>query len=160
DKGTLSPIVAPQRTGGGVTVSLSGSPTNGWYRDAVDATFNRGNGVTVEFSLDGTMFQPVTGAVHVDGTGVHTLRYDASDGSNGIVVVPIDKTPPTIAFGRKSYSSGSSGNAFDFVCGDAGSGLASCTPTPAQPDTSSVGIKTFTVHAVDRVNNTADGTGT
>jgi hypothetical protein len=158
DKGNLAPIVVPQQSGG-VTFSVSGTPTNGWFTTAVDVTFTAGAGVTVQSSLDGSMFQPTTGPVHVDGSGVHTLLYTGSDGSSGTVIVPIDETPPAILIGKRTYVIGSTGNSFDFVCSDAGSGVASCTPTPAQPDTSSVGTNAFSVHAVDRVGNATDATG-
>src|SRR5207249_4404165 len=109
DKGNLAAVIAPQSSGG-VTVSLSGTPTNGWFTSAVDATFNAGNGVTVQSSLDGSMFAPVTGPVHVDGSGVHTLNYAASDNSSGTVVIAIDETAPTISIGKRSYAINSTGN--------------------------------------------------
>jgi Tol biopolymer transport system component len=162
-KGDLVDIIVPQQTGTGVTVTQSGTgPTNGWFTSAVDVTLGAAAGVTVESSLDGSMFQPVTGTVHVDGSGAHTLKYNASDGSRGTVVIPIDTTPPTVSIGKRTYAFGSTGNQFDVVCADAGSGVASCTPTPSAPDTTSPGTKTFTVHAVDRVGNATspDVTGT
>jgi hypothetical protein len=70
--------------------------------------------------------------------------------------VPIDVTPPTISIsgGALPY-----GGAPQFVCADAGSGVASCDATPSPLDLSP-GTHTFHVHAVDRVGNVADQDGT
>jgi hypothetical protein len=124
-------------------------------------TFTAPAGVTVEYRLDGGATTPYTGTtIAVAGDGVHTLSYDASDGSQGDLVIPIDTTGPTITTTFRTYALGSTGNAFDVTCADSGSGLASCTTTPSAPDTSTVGIKSFSVHATDRVGNSADATGT
>jgi hypothetical protein len=86
---------------------------------------------------------------------VHTLEAQGSDGSHGSTTIPVDTTPPTI-----SISSGilASPLAPQVVCGDAGSGIASCQTTPAQLDTT-VGTHSVHVRAVDRVGNVTEKDG-
>jgi hypothetical protein len=97
----------------------------------------------------------------VTGTGVHLLSFRGSDGSSGSATVPIDVTSPTIAAvpGVATLGQGSS---FDFFkCADAGSGIASCTPSL---DTSTVTpsgtTRTGSVTATDRVGRSTSLTVT
>ncbi|MHB8641538.1 MAG: ABC transporter substrate-binding protein [Gaiellaceae bacterium] len=154
DKGQTAPAVAPTSSGG-VTVTVTGTTVGDWFTSAATATFSS----SVTYSLDGGALTDGS-TVQVSGDGVHTLTYSGIDGSTGTVVIPIDTTAPTITINDRGYLLGSTGNAFDIRCADAGSGVASCTPTPATPDTSTVGAHTVSVHAVDRVNNAADASGT
>jgi hypothetical protein len=70
----------------------------------------------------------------------------------------IDKKPPSISIttpANTNYLLGQ-GIGANYACADGGSGVAACTGTVAQGsgiDTSSVGSKTFTVNATDKVGN-------
>jgi hypothetical protein len=71
----------------------------------------------------------------------------------------LDRTPPTVSVTRPvdgaSYVLGSVVRA-SYSCSDTGSGLASCTGTVANGgaiSTTTVGLKTFTITATDRVGN-------
>jgi Bacterial Ig domain/Peptidase family C25 len=158
-KGTVQNAVPPPPHGA-VTATVTGPSTNGWFTGAAQVTLSGGaTGVGIEFSLDLGGFHAYSSAVTVTGDGTHRFDYRATDGSAGTVFVPIDTTGPKITTGDRHYILKSTGNTFDVVCSDAGSGVASCTTTPAAPDTSSIGQKQFTVNAADRVGNTATATG-
>ena len=160
DKGEPAPALAPSAAGA-VSATVSGPQTGDWFTGAASVSFSAPQGVSVLYSLDGSMFTPYTGAaVGVSGDGVHTLEYTASDGSHGTLVIPIDTTGPMITINDRSYILGSTGNTFDVRCADAGSGVAICATDPATPDTSTAGAHTVSVHAEDRVGNKADATGT
>jgi len=160
DKGEPAPALAPSAAGA-VSATVSGPQTGDWFTGAASVSFSAPQGVSVLYSLDGSMFTPYTGAaVGVSGDGVHTLEYTASDGSHGTLVIPIDTTGPMITINDRSYVLGSTGNTFDVRCADAGSGVAICATDPATPDTSTAGAHTVSVHAEDRVGNKADATGT
>jgi peptidase C25-like protein len=159
-KGTVEDAVPPPPHGA-VTATVTGPSTNGWFTGAAQVTLSGGAaGVGIEFSLDLGGFHAYSSAVSVTGDGTHRFDYRATDGSAGTVFVPIDTTGPKITTGDRHYILKSTGNTFDVVCSDAGSGVASCATTPAAPDTSSIGQKQFTVNATDRVGNTATATGT
>ena len=162
DKGDIAAAVVPTSTGG-VTPSVSGPKNGDWFTGAASATFDAPGGVSVEYSLDGSMVAPFTGApIAVDGDGVHTLAYDATDGSHGNVVIPIDTTPPTVSFASPAILRLGQTTGFDFFsCADAGSGVASCSATGI--DTSSVTVgsttRTATVTTTDRVGNQTTARG-
>jgi hypothetical protein len=142
----------PPASTGSIAATLNGPQANGWYTGDVGATLTGAPGIT--YSLDGAPFAPGA-TLTVSGTGVHTLAFQGSDGSQGSVVVPIDVTPPTI-----SIQSGiiSTGTRPQVVCADAGSGIASCVTTPSTLDIS-VGTHSVHVVATDRVGNVTQKDG-
>lgn len=82
------------------------------------------------------------------------------------VLAPPDTTPPMIVIATPAnggtYALGSA-VAAAFTCTDADSGIATCTGPVADGlpiDTSSIGAKSFTVHATDGAGNTASVTHT
>jgi hypothetical protein len=85
-----------------------------------------GGAPDISYSLDGAPFTPGTSLV-VNGTGVHSLDFQAADGSHGSLVIPIDVSDPTVSVSA-TYGFGSIAHA---SCADAGSGIATCTvPDP------------------------------
>ena len=156
DKGDIAAAVV-QTSSGGVNASVSGPKNGDWFTGAASATFTAPAGVSVEYSLDGSMFAPFTGsAIGVNGDGVHTLAYRATDSSHGNVVIPIDTTAPTVSFTSPAILSLGQTTGFDFFsCADSGSGVATCSVTGI--DTSSVTTgsttRTATVTTTDRVGN-------
>ena len=158
-KGTLTSAVPPPPRGA-VTATVTGPSTSGWFTGTAQVTLSGGaTGTGIQYSLDLGGFQAYTAAVSVTGDGMHRFDYRATDGSAGTVFIPIDTTGPKITTGDRHYILRSTGNTFDVVCSDAGSGVATCATTPAAPDTSSIGQKEFTVNATDRVGNAASKTG-
>jgi ABC-type oligopeptide transport system substrate-binding subunit len=163
DKGAVGEPVVAHQQGGSVHGSTSGNSTGGFYTGPVTVSLAGGNGVSIETSTDGGAYQPYSAPFTVTVDGAHDVAFRGSDGSTGDVIFVIDTTPPKITTGVRSYAVGSTGAAFDYACADAGSGLASCvvtSPASGVPDTSTGGVKTFHVHAVDRVGNVGDADGT
>ena len=135
---------------GTIQAQPSGPQTNGWFTDSVPVTISGAPGIT--YSLDGAPFTPGTSLV-INGTGVHSLDFQGTDGSRGSLDVPIDIAPPTVEV-NATYGIGEV--AF-VLCADAGSGIAVCTPQ-SPLDTSTTGTKTVTVHAEDRAGHAFDAT--
>jgi hypothetical protein len=150
-----------------ITISLSGSQhSSGWYTGAVDVTIAATPASDLEFSLDGAAFQAYTGTFSVPGDGVHIVEARAEDGSTKTAGFAIDATDPVVLMTTPPqgavYNLGQSVKA-DYTCADSGSGVASCSGTPANGaplDTSSVGTKTISVTATDAVGNTFELTRT
>lgn len=68
----------------------------------------------------------------------------------------VDKKGPTVSFsGSTSFLLNQSGASIGYGCADSGSGVDTCTPGTV--DTSSVGTKTFSVSASDKVANAGGG---
>jgi hypothetical protein len=160
NKANIDPVVLPPNTGG-ITATVTGPQTNGWFTGDATVTISGAPGITS--SLDGGTFQP-NAVVVVSGTGLHTVAYQGSDGSNGITIVPIDVTNPTIAV-KPGIAQTEVGTAISltglFTCGDAGSGVASCTASGFDTSTPTLNgaTRTFTVTATDRVGRTSTATG-
>jgi len=97
------------------------------------------------------------------GDGPYDFQYSAESFGNLLeprhtTTVILDTTPPAISITipiKTTYLLNQAINA-NYACTDGGSGVATCTGTVANGssiDTSSVGDKTFTVNATDRVGN-------
>jgi hypothetical protein len=97
------------------------------------------------------------------GDGPYDFQYSAESFGNLLeprhtTTVILDTTPPAISITipiKTTYLLNQAINA-NYACTDGGSGVATCTGTVANGssiDTSSVGGKTFTVNATDRVGN-------
>ena len=153
-KAQVKSTTAPANTGS-IAATITGPQTNSWFTGAASVTLSGAPDIT--YSLDGAAFVAGT-SFSVTGTGVHTLNFQGSDGSQGFAVVPIDVTPPTISVPSGITASGATPRV---VCADAGSGIASCLTTP-NPIDLSVGPHTVHVVATDRVGNvtTRDGSYT
>ena len=127
---------------------------SGWYTTDVEVTISGAPGI--RYSLDGAPFTPPASppvSVPVIGTGVHSLDFQGSDGSQGSLTVSIDKSDPTVNV-NATYGFGQVAHA---VCADSGSGISSCT-VPNPLNTSSVGTKTITVQAQDRAGHSYSAT--
>jgi len=127
---------------------------SGWYTTATVVTISGAPGI--KYSLDGAPFTdaappPVTAPV--SGTGVHSLDFQGSDGSQGSLAVPIDVSNPTVTV-SPTYGFGQVARA---ICADSGSGIATCSPT-GPLNTSTVGPHTVPVHAEDRAGHPFDAT--
>jgi Tol biopolymer transport system component len=133
---------------------------NGWFTGAVVVSVAGPEGVPVQVSVDGGPYQDpgADNAVTVSGDGVHVLSARAATGETDTVLVPIDGTPPEIAFGTPAagatYQPGASLPAA-YECVDRGSGATSCAGTVAvgTPISTTLGPKTFTVTTRDRAGN-------
>jgi Tol biopolymer transport system component len=147
NKAILKSVVTPPPTGN-IEAHASGPQTNGWFTDTVSVTIS--GAPNISYSLDGAAFTPGT-SLSVDGTGVHSLDFQGSDGSHGSLPIPIDVTAPTVTV-NETYGFGSVAHA---NCADAGSGIDSCAVQDPL-DTSSVETKTIHAHAVDRAGNVFD----
>ena len=148
NKAFLKSVVTPPPTGD-IQAHATGPQANGWFTGAVSVTISGAPGIS--YSLDGAAFTPGT-SLSVDGTGVHSLDFQGSDGSHGSLTIPIDESNPTVTV-NTTYGYGSVAHA---NCADSGSGIASCT-VPDPLDTSSAGTKTIQAHAVDRAGHVFDG---
>jgi hypothetical protein len=124
---------------------------SGWYTTAAEVTISGAPGI--KYSLDGAPFTPGT-VLTVNGTGVHTLDFQGSDGSHGSLAVPIDLSNPTVTV-SSTYGFGQVARA---TCADSGSGIAVCNVSQDPLDTSTAGPHTVTAHAEDRAGHPFDAT--
>jgi lysophospholipase L1-like esterase len=167
------------------TVSFDVGPASndaGWHRDAVDVTVTATDDVEVAgietrvHAPDGTVGRWTVIATHeatvaVSDEGSSYVEARAID-INGNVsasdfqAVSIDATDPTIdlEFPLEDGAEvvlGSEGLTVNYTCDDDRSGIVSCTGTQdtgEELDTSTVGLHTFTVDALDAAGNTAQET--
>lgn len=148
---------------GGISASLnpaSPGPT-GWYGAPVSLILSANEpGVTFQVSVDGGQFGPPPSSI--GGDGLHTVDIRASNGGTATLLAPVDTTSPSIVINTPvqgaQYVLNSTVKA-DYLCSDAGSGVASCpgsTPNGGNIDTGTLGSHTFTVGpATDLANHTA-----
>ena len=102
----------------------------------------------IEYSLDHAEFTPGT-SLSVNGTGIHSLDFQGSDGSHGSLPIPIDVSNPTVTV-NATYGFGAVAHA---ICADSGSGIASCTvPDPLDTTARSGSIRSR-VSAEDRAGH-------
>jgi hypothetical protein len=151
NKADIKSATPPANTGA-ITATITGPQTASWFTGTASVALSGAPDIT--YSLDGAAFTPGT-SLSVTGTGVHTLSFQGSDGSQGTATIPIDVTPPTISIQTGIIATG---QAPQVVCADAGSGIASCVTTPATLDTS-VGTHSVHVVATDRVGNVTQKDG-
>jgi hypothetical protein len=113
------------------------------------------------YALDGTAQQAGTTVV-IGGDGVHTLEYWSVDHAGNVethkaVQVKVDGTPPTIGHTQSPPANANGWNNSDvtvhFLCDDALSGIASCTPDQVVAGEGKDQPVTGT--AVDHAGNTA-----
>ena len=102
NKALVESTVPPVASGGIIAV-VTGPKTNGWYTGPATVTLSGAPGITA--GIDGGPFTART-SLTVDGTGVHTVSYQGSDGSSGSVLVPVDETDPTISIQSGIISTG------------------------------------------------------
>lgn len=140
--------------------------SNGWTNQNVTivlaATDDCTGVVATETSVNGgATWQPYAGTITLDIEGSTSVQYRSRDWAGNTETakstsVQIDKTAPAIAI-----DSPMDGTRYllgqpvvpNYSCSDALSGIAACTITPI--DTSSAGMKVFTVSARDAAGNTA-----
>ncbi|MEO6259006.1 MAG: family 10 glycosylhydrolase [Thermoanaerobaculia bacterium] len=148
-----APVTSPTQSASGWTnqnVTLSLSSTD-------DCT----GVVATETSVNsGATWQPYSGAMTFTSEGTTTVQFRSRDWAGNVettksTAVQIDKTSPVIAISAPTegarYLFGQSVAAV-YDCTDALSGIADCSV--ATIDTSSIGVKTFTVSARDVAGNT------
>jgi hypothetical protein len=157
NKALLGSVVTPPPTGDihGEVTSGTLHPS-GWYTTDVVVTIS--GAPDISYSLDGAPFTSVDGdestpgtQLVVNGTGVHSLDFQGSNGDHGSLPIPIDVSDPTVTV-NATYGFGSVARA---LCADSGSGIASCSPTDPL-DTSTAGMHTIHAHAVDRAGHIFD----
>ena len=158
---------------GGLSIETPAAPPSGWFGGNVPVTVRLG-GVPatpadrIQVDVDGNGFAPYGGPVTLTGDGPHTVTARAPDGREVATTVLIDTGAPQILITSPADGAqivqGQPLKA-DYTCTDAGAGVApsDCTGTVANGaaiDTSTVGTKTFTVNAKDRLGKTASRTVT
>ncbi len=162
---------APPSTNDGLSIDAPAPPASGWYGGSVPVTVRLGGQPAdaddhLEVDVDGGGFQPYSGPVTVTGDGSHTVTARAPDKRTVALTVLIDTGAPQIVIASPVAGAqvvqGSALTA-DYACLDAGAGVepAACTGTVANGaaiNTSTVGPKTFTVNATDRLGKTATRT--
>ena len=161
----------PPPAAGGLSIDAPAAPPSGWYAGSVPVTVRLGGtpagaGDNLVVDVDGGGFLPYTGPVTVTGDGSHTVTARAPDHREVSLTVLIDTGPPQIVIA--SPASGAQvvqGSALtaNYSCLDAGAGVepSACIGTVANGatiDTSTVGAKTFTVNATDRLGKPATRT--
>ena len=144
NKALLQSVETPPPTGN-IQAIATGPQTNGWFTDTVSVTIS--GAPDIEYSLDHAEFTPGT-SLSVNGTGVHPLDFQGSDGSHGSLPIPIDVSNPTVTV-NATYGFGAVAHA---VCADSGSGIASCS-VPDPLDTTTAGLHQITVSAEDRAGH-------
>ncbi len=168
-----------------VTVAtLSTAPNaNGWNNADFTVNFNAtdqvcGSGVK-DITVDATgalTYGPVTtsgasASLFIGTEGITTIHYYATDNAGNVestktLIVRLDKTPPDITIttpGDGAVYIINQPVAANYGCTDGLSGLASCVgtvPNGSNIDTSSPGVKTFTVNATDNAGNASSKTFT
>jgi CSLREA domain-containing protein len=128
---------------------------SGWFTGAVDVQLTGPE--PLEVSVDGGDFERY-GTLRVSGNGVHTVDIRGPEGLAATVFVPIDGASPTVTITRPAPGEEVERDSTvrpEFTCGDAGSGIVSCTASSDPLSTSTVGPKTLTVTATDAAGNTA-----
>jgi hypothetical protein len=158
NKGLYYQAVTPPPPTGGVDVETTvAAPPSGWFTTgaAVKVTIDGNDAAatpgSATLSIDGGAPQPYAGPVTVTGDGAHTATAFGAHGS-ATTSFFIDTSPPTITFNRPADGAGVALNSPStpvFSCSDAGIGVDTCTPSAF--DTSSLGFKTFTVSAADKI---------
>ena len=157
-----SPAVKIDRT----PPATDASAPSGWSSAGVTvtlaATDNLSGVAATYYSLDGAP-TAVGSSVAIDSEGVHTLTYWSVDGADNVeatrsVTVRIDRSAPTITHSLSPAPNTAGWNNTDvsvaFSCGDALSGIASCTAL--QVLTGEGASQHVAGHAADNAGNTAD----
>ena len=147
--------------------STAASAPSGWQNSDVtvklSATDNLSGVAGTYYTVDGGAKQAGT-TVNVTGEGSHKVSYWSVDNAGNAetpttVAVLVDKTAPTIT--GQATSAPNVGGWYNapvtvhFSCGDALSGLASCTPDTT---VSAQGANSVTGSATDNAGNTASAT--
>jgi hypothetical protein len=166
NKGLLfagAPPLPPSGTG--VSPSLSGNQTAGWFTPSALLDVDAGDGIAVAVSIDGGPLTPFRDPVTIDTDGLHTVDVRGSNGYEARLLAPVDALPPTVALDSPGPTVPLNGRVpLAFRCGDAASGIASCEATvdgvpraagfevPSAPLGST---HTIRVSATDRVGRSA-----
>lgn len=133
---------------------------NGFYpNNTVVALEGATDDVAASVSIDGGDFVPSDGEETVSGNGLHTVVFRVG-GQELTAVIPIDAAAPTATITYPAVGqvlTPTSSPTPVFSCSDGGSGVASCTPSPATLDLA-LGTHSLTVTAVDRVGNIGSST--
>jgi Tol biopolymer transport system component len=148
--------VQPDPTGG-LHAEAAGPPqTDGWFKGSPTVTITGPAGVGIKYSLDGAPFVSYDIPFTVSGTAVHTVDFQGTNGGRGTLAVPIDVSPPTVTV-NSTYGVGEVARA---LCSDAGSGIASCSPTTPLDTTSVIGPPGIDVQvsATDRAGHSFSAT--
>jgi len=160
NKAHIDPVTPPPATGG-ISAAVDRPPdASGWFTGNATVTISGAQGITS--SLDGSPFS-ANSVVTVSGTGLHTVEYQGSNGAKGTTIVPIDITAPSVAIAPGIVELGQTSNFSFYTCADAGSGIASCTVSPAidaSTPTLNGATRSVTITATDRVGRVSTASGT
>ncbi len=150
------------------TTAVSSVPD--WSNTSVNLTLTANDNLSgvasTNYTVDGGATQSGT-SVALTTEGVHTVQFWSTDVAGNVeathtTVVKIDTTAPIITAAQAPPANGAGWNntnvTVTFVCSDALSGIASCTP--AQTVTTEGAGQSATGHAVDNAGNTAAATAT
>jgi hypothetical protein len=146
------------------------SGNNGWYKSDVQITLSSTDSCTgvkeVHYSISGTetVVPGSPASVNIAAEGTSSLSYFAQDNAGNTetagapVVIKIDKTDPTITASAAPAADENGWNKTDvtvtFTCGDAVSGVASCTE-PVAVSTEGTG-QTISGTAIDNAGRSAN----
>ena len=164
NKGLLFSAAPPAPPSGtGVVPLLTGAKIAGWFFPSAQLDFEAVEGVVVSVSIDRGPLTPFTGPVTLTGDGLHTIDVRGSNGYQATLYVPVDSERPTVDLDQPGATVPLNGKVpLAFRCGDASSGIATCTATvdgvareagfevPATPQNS---IHTVELTARDRVGH-------
>ena len=148
-----------------ITPTVSGTlGNNGWYTSSVNVTWSVTDAQSTISAQTGCGPVSITADTSAAGTTITCSATSAGGSSNTPVTIKRDATLPTITINDPgsgaSYTLNQSATA-GFTCSDAAAGIATCTGTAsngAAINTSSTGVKTFAVTAVDRAGDTTTKT--
>jgi hypothetical protein len=149
----------------GTAPSTDATAPSGWTNTDQTVTLSAKDALSglkaTHYILDGGAQQTGT-SVAIRGDGVHTLEYWSEDFAGNVethktIEVKIDGTSPTIGHTQSPLANANGWNNTDvrvsFVCDDARSGIASCTPDKVVSDEGKDQLVTGT--ATDNAGNTA-----
>jgi Tol biopolymer transport system component len=120
----------PTPSGTGVSPSLSGTQTAGWFSPDAELNVEAADGIAVSVSIDGVGLTPFTEPITIDTDGLHTVDVRGSNGYEATLLAPVDTLPPTVALDSPGATVPLNGRVpLAFRCGDTASGIASCEAT-------------------------------
>jgi hypothetical protein len=153
---------------GQITISLNGGSTGDYFGDVVSVSASDvADGVTLKRRTDGGPLVDYAEGTSftVEGDGLHTVEFRASDGGIAARAFVVDRSAPTIVWSAPpdgTFLLGDPAGTVAYACLDSGSGIKSCVgpPNPSAIDTSKVGDQVFTVTATDIAGHSVTDTRT
>ena len=122
-----------RRAGRASRPTLNGTKAAGWFIPSAQLKVaDPAEGVVASVSIDRGPLTPFTGPVPLTGDGLHTIDVRGSNGDQ-VIHAPIHSQPPTVALDQPGQLASNGSVPLAFRCGDASSGVATCTATISSP---------------------------